>query len=213
MKIIDLTHRVSPDMPVYPGTEQPVLIAGCSIEVDGFLEKKITMYSHTGTHIDAPAHILKNHKTLDLLPIEHFYGSALLLDFEKSPGDVIDVVNLEAYEHGLQQAEFLLIHTGWSKYWHSETYFSGYSVLTSDAAKWLTRFKLKGVGFDTISADTADSHEYPVHKILLQNSTLIIENLCNLDSLPAANFDFSCFPIRFEDADGSPVRAVAYVDL
>ena len=53
MRIIDLTHPISEDMPVYPGTEPPIFETGCSIEEAGFLEKKITLYSHTGTHIDA----------------------------------------------------------------------------------------------------------------------------------------------------------------
>ena len=83
MKIVDLSYTVSPDMPVYPGTEQPVFIDACSIEETGFREKKITMYSHTGTHIDAPSHLIKDANTLDFLGIEHFYGSALMLDFEK----------------------------------------------------------------------------------------------------------------------------------
>ena len=76
MKIIDLTHSISPRMPVYPGTEPPIFIQGCSIDEIGFLEKKITLYSHTGTHIDAPAHLIKGSKTLDQLPVEHFQGRA-----------------------------------------------------------------------------------------------------------------------------------------
>jgi len=84
MKIIDLTHSISPNMPVYPGTEPPVFITGCSIDDISFLEKKITLYSHTGTHMDAPAHLIKGSKTLDLLPIEHFYGKAISQPFKAS---------------------------------------------------------------------------------------------------------------------------------
>jgi kynurenine formamidase len=81
MKLVDLTHPITPNMPVYPGTQPPVFITGCSIDETGFLEKQITLYSHTGTHIDAPAHLIKDHNTLDMLEIEHFYGPALMLDF------------------------------------------------------------------------------------------------------------------------------------
>jgi kynurenine formamidase len=196
-------------MPVYPGTEQPIFITGCSIEEIGFLEKKITMYSHTGTHVDAPAHLIKNHNTLDLLPIEHFHGPALMLNFENSESNLIDVIALEPYEKELEKVDFLLIHTGWSKYWGTDKYYSGYTVLTLKAAAWLSKFHLKGVGLDTISVDPSDTHDYPVHKALLKKNTIIIENLINLLSLPSI-FDFSCFPLKLEDADGSPVRAVAY---
>lgn len=68
-ELIDLTHPIASNMPVYPGTEPPVLITGCTIDESGFLEKKITLYSHTGTHVDAPAHLIKGAKTLDRLPI------------------------------------------------------------------------------------------------------------------------------------------------
>jgi kynurenine formamidase len=211
MRIVDLTHIVSPNMPVYPGTEQPIFITGCSIDETGFLEKKITMYSHTGTHVDAPAHLIKNHNTLDVLSIEHFHGSAMMLNFENTKSNTIDVRALEHYEKLIENVDFLLIHTGWSKYWGTDKYFSGYSVLTLEAANWLNNFHLKGLGLDTISADTSGTDDYPVHKALLQKNTIIIENLINLSSLPGSTFDFSCFPIKFEDADGSPVRAVAYV--
>lgn len=71
--------------------------------------------------------------------------------------------------------------------------------------------KAKGFGLDTISVDISEKDGYPVHKFLLNSDTIIIENLINLLSLPVSKFHFSCFPIKFEDADGSPVRAVAYV--
>lgn len=211
MRIVDLSHTVSPNMPVYPGTEQPIFITGCSIEEIGFLEKKVTMYSHTGTHVDAPAHLIKDADTLDLLAIEHFHGSALMLNFENDKSKTIDVSSLEPYEKEIEIIDFLLIHTGWSKHWGTEKYFSDYTVLTLEAANWLSEFQLKGFGLDTISADISETDDYPIHKILLKKNTIIIENLINLLSLPSSTFTFSCFPIKFEDADGSPVRAVAYV--
>ncbi|MCK5154763.1 MAG: hypothetical protein KAQ93_10430, partial [Spirochaetales bacterium] len=65
---------------------------------------------------------------------------------------------------------------------------------------------------DTISADKIDTVEYQVHKSFLGNNTVIIENLTNLNLLPSNQFTFSCFPMSFEDADGSPVRAVGIVN-
>ena len=209
MKIIDLTHTISAHMPVYPGTEPPVLTTGCSIEDNGFLEKKITLYSHTGTHMDAPAHMIKASKTLDQLSIDHFYGKAALVDVSDSRGPIIDIEDLASHEEILTQNEFLLINTGWSHRWGTSEYFSGYPVLSMEAAKWLSRLKLKGIGVDTISVDETNSNTFPIHNILLKNDTVIIENLKNLDLIPDIAFIFSCFPLKFEEADGSPVRAVA----
>ncbi len=210
MKPVDLTHPITPNMPVYPGTEPPVFTSGCSIEEAGFLEKKITLYSHTGTHIDAPAHLIKGHSTLDMLAIDHFYGPALMLNFNHLKAKTIGVKDLEPYRDKIKEVQFLLVHTGWSQYWGTEKYFSDYPVLSVEAANWLTGFGLKGFGLDTISADTVDTRDYPVHKALLQKNTIIIENLINLDHLPN-QFEFACFPFSFEDADGSPVRAVAFI--
>lgn len=211
MKLVDLTHPISENMPVYPGTEQPIIITGCSIEETGFLEKKITFFSHTGTHIDAPAHMLKDHSTLNMLPIEHFYGPALMLDFTDFIPKYIGVKELEPYQAKLQDVDFLVLHTGWSQYWGSSKYFTNYPVLSTEAAHWLGRFGLKGFGLDTISADTAHSQDYLVHKALLQENMIIIENLTNLADMVCTQFELSCFPLNIEDADGSPVRAVAVI--
>lgn len=212
MKIIDLTHSISPNMPVYPGTEPPIFLQGCSIDEIGFLEKKITLYSHTGTHIDAPAHLIKGSKTLDQLQIEHFHGKALVLNFANSKCRTIDIKELEPHQKSIIQVEFILMHTAWSQFWGTDKYFSDYPVLSLEAADWLSGFDLKGIGFDTISADKTDSQDFPVHKAFLQKDTIIIENMTNLGELPCNQFIFSCFPLSFENADGSPVRAVAFIE-
>ncbi len=182
---------------------------GCTIEADGFWEKKMTLYSHTGTHMDAPAHMIKASKTLDQLSIDHFYGKAVLIDVSSIMNPIIEVEDLALHEEILMQNEFLLIHTGWSHRWGTHDYFSGYPVLSMEAAKWLNHLNLKGIGVDAISVDEINSNRFLIHNILLKNDTVIIENLKNLDLIPVIPFIFSCFPLKFEEADGSPVRAVA----
>ncbi|MBU2515762.1 cyclase family protein [bacterium] len=211
MKLIDLSHFISENMPVYPGTESPKLVSGCSVEVDGFLEKKITMFSHTGTHMDAPSHLLIGGKMLDQLPLDQFYGSAFLLKLEDSKSKIIGIEELKPHTDQFNQVDFLVVNTGWSQYWRSDQYFSDYPVFSLAAAEWLTRFNFKGIGLDMISIDEISSHELPIHKVFLQKGTLILENLTNLDLIPGNRFTLSCFPLKIEDADGSPIRAVAIV--
>lgn len=209
MQIIDLTQTISPQMPVYPGTEPPVFSSGCSLEVDGFVEKKLTLFSHTGTHMDAPAHLLAGGKTLDQYPAAQFVGPACCLDLCTLGKPVIEVADLEPFRPLLQQVEFCLLHSGWSRYWGEERYFSAYPVLSPAAAIWFCQFGLKGIGFDAISADPVESAALPIHKILLASGMVLIENLCNLQQLPLKDWLFSCLPLKLLDADGSPVRAVA----
>ena len=83
--ILDLTHCISPEMPVYPGTEQPVLTTACTIREAGYRETILHMYSHTGTHMDAPAHMIEGGRTLDAFPAETFVGPGFVLDCGKFP--------------------------------------------------------------------------------------------------------------------------------
>lgn len=210
MKTVDLTHPITPDMPVYPGTDPPLVKTNSSIEKQGFLERRITICSHTGTHIDAPAHLIKGHNTLDMLPIDHFHGSALRLDFGDHGSKTIALKQLAFYREKIKAVDFLLLHTGWSQYWGSDIYFTNYPVLSEEAAVWLSTFALKGFGMDAISVDAPESYDYPVHHALLRQNIILIENLANLAHLPGDQFEFCCFPLNFQDADGSPVRAVAF---
>jgi kynurenine formamidase len=77
MKVIDLTHTISEDMLVYPGIEKPKLTTANTYVKDGFKETLLQMYSHVQTHIDPPAHIFANRKTLD--PFSQNNSSAKLL--------------------------------------------------------------------------------------------------------------------------------------
>ncbi len=209
MKITDLTHAILSDMPVYPGTEQPAFINANTLEKDGFKETKITMYSHTGTHIDAPSHLLRDGLSLDRLDAGHFIGSALVLDFTNEDKKTIGVERLKPWEEKIKNVEFILINTGWSKYWGSEKYFEAFPSLSEEAAQWLSAFNLKGIGIDAISIDAMMSAALTVHKIFLRKNIIIIENLTNLTSIGSEYFILSILPLKYGNADGSPVRAIS----
>ena len=211
MHIIDLSHIIAPGMPVYPGTQPPVITTDCTLEKHGFMEKKIAFYSHTGTHMDAPAHLLENGPTLDQFPVSQFHGQAFLLRLDGRRTPEIGTSLLEPHAAAIRGSDFLLIQTGWNRLWGTPGYFEAFPVLTQTAADWIAGCGLKGVGIDAVSVDPVDTTEYAVHKRLLGSTMVIVENLANLDSIPADRFLFSCFPLRFEQADGSPVRAVAFV--
>ncbi|MBK5242803.1 cyclase family protein [Clostridium sp.] len=213
MKITDLTHTIHSDMPVFPGTEQPIFIKANTLEKDGFQEAKITMFSHTGTHIDSPAHMLSSGPYLDDLDIEQFIGNATILDFSNIKTKFIDVDSLRPYEEKIKNVEFIIIKTGWSKYWGEKRYFESFPALSEESAKWLSQFNLKGIGIDAISIDDMDSTTFAVHKILMPKNIIIIENLTNLDSISSENFILSILPLKNKEADGSPVRAISIENI
>ena len=213
MRIIDLSHPITSTMPVYPGTEPPLIETKSSFEDAGLREKRMSLSSHIGTHVDAPAHLLREGRTLDSFPLEQFFGRALIVDVSGLGQPSLGIQDLEPHLEAIRQVEFVLLQTGWSRHWGSSSYDAGYPVLSSEAAEWLSGFRLKGFGMDTMSVDSMDSQDFPVHRAFLQREIILIENLTNLGALPGSPFLVSCFPLKLEEADGSPIRAVAYLGL
>ncbi len=207
--IIDLSHPIYPGMPLYPGTPEPEITPLATVEVEGWMESRINLTTHVGTHMDAPAHKFAGAPTLDRLPVDHFAGPAVVVDVSALKGENVGIGHLEPYAETLKKSEFLLLRSGWSRHWGTEAYFEGYPVLTEEAARWAAEFSLKGVGIDMISVDTMHCTVLPVHSIFLKRGMVVIENLTNLDRLPAGGFTFCCFPLPLRNVDGSPVRAVA----
>ncbi len=208
MTVIDLTHPIAPGMPVYPGTAPPSMERATTLERDGFLEHRIGMHTHTGTHMDAPAHILPGGAALDSYPAERFMGSAFVID---ALGGAVSVEDLRAHEGQIRTSDYIILRTGWAVKWGSEEYFRGFPVLDVDAAEWLCVTGIRGFGVDAISVDPVGDSSLPVHRALLGSGILIVENLANLRVLTAPRFTFACLPLRLVNADGAPARAVAIV--
>ncbi|PIE53870.1 MAG: hydrolase [Dethiosulfovibrio peptidovorans] len=209
-RIIDLTHEMAEGMPVYPGTEPPIFRNVATLERDGFSEKKLAFTSHTGTHMDAPAHILPDGATLDALPVDQFMGSAVVVDLRRV-GPVVELKDLKPYEERLRQSEYLVCHTGWASFWGQQGYTQGFPVLSPQACVWVASLGLKGVALDAISVDPVESLDLPNHKTILNAKMVIVENLTNLERLPRSVILW-CLPLKIADADGAPVRAVALVE-
>jgi kynurenine formamidase len=196
-------------MPVYPGTQGPELIPACTIKRDGFAEKIVRLYSHTGTHMDAPSHLIEGNRDLDSYPVETFTGPGCCLDLRDLTGQEIALAAMAPLADTLAAADYLLLNTGWSDRWGNETYFEQHPVLSPESARWLTGFNLKAIGMDNISADRFDTETFPIHQTLLQADILIIENLAHLDRLPVSGFRLTCLPLKLAQADGAPVRVIA----
>ena len=205
MKVYDLTHTIRNDMPVYPGTEQPQLTTACTIAEAGYRETLLHMFSHTGTHMDAPAHMLLDGAVLDSYPGGKFAGAAVVVDCRGETD--ISLPLLQRYD--LDGVDFVLFCTEWDKKWGSPEYYEGFPCLTADAAAHLASLPLKGVGEDTISLDPCDSADFPNHITLLRADFVNTENLRGLDALIGRRFTFVTLPLKFENSDGCSCRAIA----
>src|SRR5690554_3717403 len=166
MKLCDLSHQLNNDTPVFSGMKKPAFKPAATLEKEGYRETHLSFDSHTGTHIDAPAHMLKNGKTLDQFPVDRFAGKALIISVPENTKR-IEKDFLVQFGGKLTKAEFVLFKTGWSNFWGTQRYFEDFPTLSADAVEWLLTFSLKGIGFDVISADPMDSTTYPNHFSIL----------------------------------------------
>ena len=114
MRVIDLTHTIKADMPVYPGTGTPKLETANTYEENGFRETLVSFYSHTGTHMDPPAHLFAGRATLDAFPASQFLGRALVIDCTHlREGEAITMKELRKYGGLEDTVDFLLFYLGW----------------------------------------------------------------------------------------------------
>lgn len=214
MKVIDLTYTIKEEMTVFPGTEMPKLINTSNYEKDGFRETSISIYSHVGTHMDPPAHIYPDRTTLDEFPASQFVGKGLVIDCrDLNEGEDITLDCILKYGKKAEEVDFLLFNTGWDKYWGTDKYFGDYPCVNDNVLDYVVNGNYKGIGFDTIGIDPVLDENLSRHKKLFKDKDIVnIENLKNLELCGEEIFNFSCNPLKIENSDGAPVRAIAWFE-
>ncbi len=148
---------------------------------------------------------------MDKFGLDYFIGDSFCIDVSCVKNGLIQIQDIISFENDIEKSDFLLLHTGISDFWGTKKYFESYPVLSEETAKFLADFSLKGAGMDAISFDPIDSKILPIHNIFLKKDIILIENLCNLKKIINRQFIFSCFPLKLENADGSPTRAAAII--
>jgi len=199
---------------MFPIDPQPIIYPWTTIEAHGFATNALFMVEHTGTHIDAPSHFIRNKKSIDEIDLEKFYGSARILNLA-SFGErmLIRSKDIKNAEHGnkIARNEIILIRTDWDRHWRNRKYVRSNPGLSADAAQYLVQKHAKMVGIDTPNIDHPDSAKFLVHNTLLGAEIPVIENLANLRKVPQNTFEFVAMPLKIEDGTGSPVRAIAII--
>jgi kynurenine formamidase len=206
----DLTQTVQSGMPVFPGDPEVELSEHATVPADGYRVHSLYCGSHSGTHVDAPSHVVADGETLDAFSVERFVLDAVLIDCtECDSREPIGPERLPATE-----ADLLVVQTGWSDHWNDRTY-RDHPFLTPAAAEFCVEQRydiaVDALNPDPTPTDRAKPGEpsgFPVHHQLLSEQLLIFENLTNLSGLPE-RFEFLAFPMKLTEGDGAPVRAVA----
>ena len=215
MKVIDLTLTVSEKIPTFPGSPKPHFIEWETIAKDGYNLELLFLSTHTGTHIDAPFHFVKNGKKIHEIAPERLVNEAVLIRIGKNSNRSIsktDIQNFEQKNGKIENGSTVIFHTGWQKNLNKEFYFSENPGLSISAAKYLASKKINMVGIDSPSIDLGSDSKFSVHHILAKNNILIVENLANLGMIKSNNFHLITSPLKLKNATGSPIRAFGFVD-
>lgn len=224
-RVVDMTYAINDHSPAWPGDEHPfVATTNATPEKEGYFTRKFTMLEHYETHMDAPAHFPPGKETLDQIPVQRFFGPGIVIDIrDKANKDVdyqLTVADVQAWEarHGrIPAGAIVMLRTGWGSRWPDEKryrnmdaknvmHFPGYSLA---AAKLLISRRVSGLCIDTLSIDYGPSANFEVHRTTLPAGLFHVENIANLDKLPATGAFIVAAPAKLEGGSGGPVRVFA----
>jgi arylformamidase len=202
-KVIDITLDIKSDMPVYPGDPKPFIEQICSIQEDGFALSAISVGSHTGTHVDAPSHIIEGGMSVDMLPPKNFIGRAILIDITHIDSPIRDEhLDIVWNRFGTEkEIEILLLKTGAI----NSVKFADNFCLNEEIALWIYKKGIKTIGIDAFSIENMVG--LPLHRKLLSSDVNIIECL-NFKEVKEGIYTFICLPLKITGCDGAPARAI-----
>ncbi len=229
-KVIDVTIPISSFTPIFPGDPEPSIEKFLTLEKDGCAVSRLSFGSHTGTHVDAPSHIVKGGLSVDSLDVGSLMGKAVVLDFSRRNGALTGSILDEAYSEreaieSSSGVSILILKTKASFQKEENSDISVFQAAECDlrreleespensayldatGAAWIVRNGFKTVGIDGFSVDSLSSESLPAHHTLLSNNVNIVECL-DLSSVETGMYFFLCLPLKVEGCDGAPARAL-----
>lgn len=182
------------------------------LEEDGWNATTLELYSHAGTHMDAPRHFLPDGNTLDQQTLDVLVGPATVVDITPvSPRELITVDHLASVAESIEPRARLLLRTDWHQRYGTQAYRDELPRISLELAEWLVAKEVALLGVEPPSvADVNNKHELTtVHQTLFRGGVVIVEGLAQLDQITSATPEFIALPLRIIGGDGCPVRAVA----
>jgi kynurenine formamidase len=228
VKLLDLTYALDEHSPFWPegSTESPFhATTSATYEHDAFFARNLQLPEHSGTHMDAPLHIDPQGISLDQIPVQDFLLEAVVVDVREAvrenPDYRLSAQDLKDWEKTfgpLPPGGAVLAHTGWGARWPSQErymnpdakgvlHFPGFSL---EAAHYLLDYaRPKAIGIDTASIDYGPSQRFEVHQVTMHAGLYHLENLANLDKLPATGCVILSLPMNLRGGSGAPTRILA----
>lgn len=203
-RLIDLSHKITNNMPVHPYDERVKLYQNKFLQIDRYNNFKLETGMHIGTHIDSPMHMTLDETFLSEAPVDRFWGKGCLLDVRNE--SIVDYK--KEYSGVVNEDDIVLLYTGHDVKFGKKEYYLDHPVISEKLVDFFISRNIKMIGMDLPSPD---QDPYNLHKKLLQNDIPIIENLTNLSSLLSGeSFEVIALPLKIR-ADASLTRVVARV--
>lgn len=204
---IDLTHPVREDMPVWPDSQRPRISLEC--EIDGTCPVRVSWLSlgaHTGTHLDAPAHFLRDGGMVESISLDDLIGPGWIAD--AGDASILDAKALESLSIPESAVRLLVKTSNTARKLMSKTEFdASYVGLDLSGARWLLSRGIRLIGLDYLSVQAFEASD-DTHRELLASGVVLIEAV-DLSRTSTGWHEFACLPFLAKDLDGAPVRVVA----
>ncbi|MCC3406915.1 MAG: cyclase family protein [Microcoleus sp. PH2017_10_PVI_O_A] len=225
--IIDLTHAIHPNIPIWPGDPAPEFETVSEIDKNGYFLRKFSMGEHSGTHINAPNSFDPAGASVDSYAPQSLVLPGIAIDLREqclaNPDYTLtidDILNWERQHKFIAPGSLVLLYTGWQVKWNDgRTFFNpdedrvchfpGFGLAATQFL--LEERSIAGIGIDTHGVDPGQDESFAVNKMVLQNQGIVLENLANLHLLPAADFTLAIGILRLLGGSGSPVSVLAFV--
>ncbi len=200
-KIYDITQSIKPKMLLWPG-DLPVSYDKADDD-STVITTNLTLCAHTGTHIDAPLHVLQKGHGTDSFELNYMLGMARVCCVANTK--CINRDDLESLK--LEGVSRLLLKTDNSELLSKKEFAENYISISEDAAAYILEKGIKFVALDYLSVDSFGSLDLPVHKMLLSAGVVVAEGV-NLREVPPGDYEMLCLPLKLENCDGAPARII-----
>jgi len=203
MKIHDISMPIHKNMSVYKNREEkrPILTVTRDFNNGSAYESKIEMDLHTGTHIDAPLHMIQDGKTIETLSLEKVITECKVYELTNINDNAIKREYLKGLD--INTNDFVLFKT---KNSYDESFNPDFVFLEKTAAQYLKELNVKGVGIDALGIERSQP-EHETHKILFEAGIVIIEGL-RLKDIQAGTYQLIALPLPIIGAEAAPARVI-----
>jgi arylformamidase len=199
----DVTRPIRAGMPVYPGDPAVAVEAVATVAGDGYAVAHLALGTHTGTHLDPPAHFIEGGLTVDQAPLDLLIGQARVVRVEGARSIGRAALQAEA----LAGVERVLFQTRRDPTEEGDLAGGAWVYLEPEAARMLAEGGTRLVGIDTFSVDPPEPGAVSAHVELLGRGVWILERL-ELSAVPPGDYDLFCLPLKIAGGDGAPARVV-----